>query len=80
MLNKLFVLERPVKTLPPPVVTHLGRIDKEALAAKGGVLESGRGHWVGKELKRLEPGEMYFAHREEWNWKGQRSCAHCKRP
>lgn len=62
---------RPVKRLPPPVVKHSGKIDREALNAKGGLLESKRGHWVRNELKRLEVGELYFVHRNEWNWKGK---------
>lgn len=62
---------RRVKRLPAPVVNHSGRITKEALTAKGGLLESGKGHWVRRELKALELGEMYFVHRNEWNWKGK---------
>jgi len=34
-------------------------------------MESGRGHWVRRELKLLEVNELFFVHRKDWNWQGK---------
>lgn len=51
-----------------PTITTSGRITKEELEQKGGSLPSGPGHWIRKELKTLQVGEMLFVSRNDWNW------------
>jgi len=70
--GKAFEMERNEKKLRQrPVVKHSGRITPKQLQEKGGTLPAGKGHWVRKELKTLEVGEMLFVHRTEWKWKGR---------
>lgn len=53
------------------VKAHSGRISRDELTEKGGTITMGKGHWVRKELLRLELGEILFVHRSDWNWKGR---------
>lgn len=51
-----------------PTITDSGRITREELEQKGGSLPSGTGHWVRKELKTMEVGDLLFISRNDWNW------------
>lgn len=65
---------RPKKRTKPSM-RNSGRITREELEQKGGTLPSGHGHWIRKELKTLEVGELLFISRQDWNWKPPNSPA-----
>lgn len=51
--------------------SNSGIIDPEDLAKKGGSVPMGKMHWLRKDLILLKKGELYFIHKNDWNWKGQ---------
>ncbi len=59
---------RPKKRVKPTITTS-GRISREELEQKGGTLPTGHGHWIRKELKVMEVGDLLFVSQQDWNWK-----------
>jgi len=60
---------RPNKRVKPSTAKS-GRITREELEQKGGTLPIGNSHWVRKELKSMNVGELLFVHQDDWNWHG----------